>query len=44
MPSKTPRQRQAMAAAARGKSKIGIPKKVGKSYARKDKKSKNPRY
>ena len=45
MPSKTPRQRRAMAAAAAGKSTLGIPKKVGREYARKDKaKSKKRRY
>lgn len=37
MPSKTPRQRRAMYAAAAGKSKIGIPKKVGKEFVKADK-------
>jgi hypothetical protein len=36
VPSKTPKQRRAMQAAAHGKSKIGIPKKVGKEFARAD--------
>lgn len=37
MPSKTPKQARAMRAAAAGKSKIGIPRKVGKEYVRADK-------
>lgn len=37
MPSKTPKQRRAMRAAAAGKSKIGIPRKVGKEFVRADK-------
>ena len=38
MPSKTPKQRRAMAAACRGKSrKGGIPKKVACKYHRADK-------
>lgn len=41
MPSKTLKQKKAMRAAAAGKGKIGIPKKVGKKYAKEDaKKSK----
>jgi hypothetical protein len=36
MPSKTPKQARAMRAAAAGKSKIGIPKRVGKEYVRAD--------
>ena len=40
MPSKTPKQRRAMQAAARGKSKIGIPRKVGKEFAKADKRKK----
>jgi len=38
MPSKTPKQRRAMRAAAAGKSTIGIPKKVGKEYVKADRK------
>lgn len=38
MPSKTPKQKRAMRAAAAGKSTIGIPKKVGKKYVAADKK------
>ena len=37
MPSKTPKQRRAMRAAAAGKSTLGIPKKVGKHYVAADK-------
>jgi hypothetical protein len=36
MPSKTPRQKRAMRAAAAGKSTIGIPKKVGKEFVKAD--------
>ena len=36
MPSKTPAQRRAMAAACYGKSTRGIPKKVGCEFARAD--------
>ncbi len=36
MPSKTPKQRRAMRAAAAGKSKIGISKKVGKEFVKAD--------
>ena len=32
MPSKTPKQQRAMAAAAHGNSTIGIPKSVGREY------------
>ena len=39
MPSKTPRQRRAMAAACYGKSTSGIPKKVGCDFARADKRT-----
>jgi hypothetical protein len=35
-PSKTPKQRRAMFAAAKGKSKIGIPKSVGREFAKAD--------
>ncbi len=38
MPSKTPKQARAMKAAASGKSKIGIPKKVGQEFTKADKK------
>lgn len=38
MPSKTKRQARAMRAAAAGKSKIGIPKKVGKEFVKADRK------
>lgn len=37
MPSKTGKQHRAMAAAAFGKSNIGIPKKVGKEFVEADK-------
>jgi hypothetical protein len=37
MPSKTPKQHRAMAAAASGKSNIGIPKKVGAEFMKADK-------
>jgi len=37
MPSKTPKQHRAMAAAASGKSSLGIPQKVGKDFLRADK-------
>lgn len=36
MPSKTPKQQRAMAAAAGGNSTIGIPKSVGKEYMQAD--------
>ena len=36
MPSKTQKQARAMAAACRGKSKVGIPKKVGCEFAKHD--------
>jgi len=38
MPSKTRKQARAMRAAAAGKSKIGIPKKVGREFVKADKK------
>ena len=37
MPSKTPKQHRAMAAAAHGKSNLGIPPKVGKEFLKADK-------
>ena len=37
MPSKTPKQHRAMAAAASGKSTLGIPKKTGQEFLRADK-------
>ncbi len=37
MPSKTPKQHRAMAAAAHGKSDLGIPKSVGKEFLSADK-------
>ena len=40
MPSFTPRQHRAMAAAAAGHSTIGIPKKVGQEFVAADKKKK----
>lgn len=36
MPSNTPAQMRAMQAAAHGKGKIGIPKMVGKEFAKAD--------
>ncbi|MDA4133186.1 MAG: hypothetical protein OK454_08705 [Thaumarchaeota archaeon] len=36
MPSKTRKQQKAMHAAAEGRGKIGIPKKVGKEFAKAD--------
>lgn len=36
MPPKSEKQRRAMAAAASGKSTIGIPKKVGREYLASD--------
>ena len=36
MPSKTPKQRRAMVAACKGKSKLGIPRKVACEYHRAD--------
>jgi len=38
MPSKTPRQKRAMRAAAAGKSTIGIPKSVGREFVKADRK------
>jgi len=43
MPAKTQKQRAAMAAAAAGKSKLGIPKSVGKEFIRADKGGKLPK-
>ena len=43
MPSKTPKQKRAMQAAAAGKSTLGIPKKVGKHYVAADKRQKKGR-
>ncbi len=40
MPSKTRKQQQAMAAAAAGKSTLGIPKKVGAEFLAADKRKK----
>lgn len=40
MPSKTRKQQKAMHAAANGRSTIGIPKKVGKEFAKADHKRK----
>jgi hypothetical protein len=37
MPSRTERQHRAMAAAAHGKSTLGIPKSVGKEFLKADK-------
>lgn len=37
MPSKTKKQQRAMAAAAEGRSTIGIPKSVGKEFLKADK-------
>lgn len=37
MPSKTAKQHRAMAAAAHGKSNIGIPKSVGQEFLKADK-------
>lgn len=39
MPSKTKRQHAAMEAAAHGKSKVGIPKKVAQEFVKADKAS-----
>jgi hypothetical protein len=36
MPSKTPKQARAMRAAAAGKSKLGIPPKIGKEFVKAD--------
>ena len=41
MPSKTAKQHRAMAAAAYGRSTLGIPKKVGKEFVKADKAKKN---
>ena len=43
MPPKSEAQRKAMHAAAAGKSTLGIPKKVGKEFAKSDPGGKLPR-
>jgi hypothetical protein len=43
MPSKSEKQRKAMFAAAKGKSKLGIPKKVGKKFVAADKRKAHQR-
>lgn len=43
MPNKSESQRKAMAAAAKGKSTIGIPKKVGAEFMAADKGGKLPK-
>lgn len=43
MPFKSEKQRKAMYAAAKGKSKIGIPKKVAKKFVKDSKKGKKKR-
>jgi hypothetical protein len=43
MPMKSQAQRGAMRAAAAGKSTLGIPKNVGREYAKADKGGKLPR-
>lgn len=43
MPPVSQPQRKAMHAAAAGKSNLGIPKKVGKKYAKADKGGKLPK-
>jgi len=40
MPSKTKKQHNAMAAAAHGKSSLGIPKSVGEDFLQADKRKK----
>jgi len=42
MPPVSQKQRKAMHAAAKGESKIGIPRKVGKEYVKSDKGGKLP--
>jgi len=42
MPPVSQQQRKAMAAAAKGKSTLGIPKKVGKEFMKADKGGKLP--
>lgn len=42
MPPVSQKQRSAMWAAAQGKSKLGIPRKVGKEFAKADKGGKLP--
>ena len=43
MPPRSEQQRKAMHAAAQGKSTIGIPKTVGKEFAKSDKGGKLPK-
>ena len=43
MPAKSERQRKAMRAAAAGKSKIGIPRNVGKEFSKSDPGGKLPK-
>ena len=43
MPSKTEKQRRAMQAAAHGRGKLGIPKKVAREFVKADKKRKGKR-
>lgn len=43
MPPRSEVQRRAMAAAAHGKSTLGIPKKVGKEFMKSDKGGKLPK-
>ena len=43
MPPRSEAQRRAMRAAAAGKSKIGIPAKVGREYSKADKGGKLPK-
>lgn len=43
MPMKSQQQRKAMYAAAKGKSTIGIPKKVAKEFVAEDKPGKLPK-
>ena len=43
MPPVSQQQRKAMAAAAHGKSTLGIPKKVGKEFMKADKGGKLPK-
>lgn len=44
MPSKSPAQHRAMEAAAHGKSTLGIPKKVGKEFAKADEAKAKPEH
>ena len=43
MPPRSESQRRAMAAAAKGKSTLGIPKKVGREFMKADKGGKLPK-